>query len=145
MHNIMRHDYRPLSDLEKGQMLAVKDQGRIFWNLMNKLNQDPCGKPAHELEQAKAKIEEAVMWASKYITACLVLLVFATGCTALHEDVKKAAPLVSKFCQDLPTISVSVRMARNYVTDQQIKHDLELASVILGEAQKLCPPVPIAP
>jgi hypothetical protein len=145
-NNVMRHNYRVLSDVEKGQMLAVKDQGLILWNLVDKLNRSDIMKPVHELEQAKAKIEEAVMWATKYITLSLaaVALLFATGCTTLHEDVKKAAPIVANVCQDLPVLAVSVRMAVNYVPDQRIKSDLTVAAMVLSEAQKLCPPVPTA-
>lgn len=64
------------------------------------------------------------------------------GCTALHEDVQKAAPYVTKVCVDLPVLAVSVRMAVNYVPDQRIKSDLTTAALVLSEAQKLCPPAP---
>lgn len=71
-NNVMRHDYRPLTDLEKQQMQHVKDAGLVFWNVVNNIggNRDD-GVPltSRELQLAKTKIEEAVMWATKHLTA----------------------------------------------------------------------------
>ena len=61
-NNVMRHEYRILSDEEKRQMKAVKDLGLDFVTLCESM-----GK-ARELSLAITKIEEAVMWAVKYIT-----------------------------------------------------------------------------
>jgi hypothetical protein len=65
-NNAMRHTYKVLSDNEKAQMLAVKDQGLVFYNLIGNL-QNATGS-TRELALAKTKIEEAVMWAVKHIT-----------------------------------------------------------------------------
>lgn len=61
-NNVMRHQYRILSDLEKQQMLLVKDFGLAFHEYI-----DSVGS-SRELSLAKTKIEEAVMWATKHIT-----------------------------------------------------------------------------
>lgn len=63
VNNTVRHQYRVLSDNEKTQMQGVKDAGLILLELM-----DTLGK-SRELSIAKTKIEEAVMWAVKHITA----------------------------------------------------------------------------
>jgi hypothetical protein len=63
VNNVMRHGYRVLSDEEKAQMQAVKDQGLAFWEFIDGIGGSP------ELALAKTKIEEAVMWAVKHITA----------------------------------------------------------------------------
>ena len=54
MDNVMRHEYKVLSDAEKAWMKEVKDL-------------DVIGS-SRELSLAKTKIEEAVMWAVKHIT-----------------------------------------------------------------------------
>lgn len=63
VNNVMRHGYRVLSDEEKAQMQAVKDQGLAFWEFIHGIGH------GRELALAKTKIEEAVMWAVKHITA----------------------------------------------------------------------------
>jgi hypothetical protein len=63
INNVMRHGYRVLSDREKEAMQAVKDEGLRFYELI-----DGIGN-SRELALAKTKIEEAVMWAVKHITA----------------------------------------------------------------------------
>ena len=63
VNNIMRHKYRVLSDAEKANMAAIKDEGMKFHELVSGL-----GK-SRELSLAITKIEEAVMWAVKHITA----------------------------------------------------------------------------
>lgn len=61
-NNVVRHEYRVLSEGEKAQMLRVKDMGAEFITYLET-------RPAsHELSLAKTKIEEAVMWAVKDIT-----------------------------------------------------------------------------
>lgn len=63
VNNTMRHTYRVLSDAEKANMQAIKDEGIKFHDLVS-------GLPStRETSLAKTKIEEAVMWAVKSITA----------------------------------------------------------------------------
>lgn len=62
-NNVMRHEYRVLSEDEKAKMKAIKDAGADFLALV-----ESCGG-SRELALAKTKIEEAVMWAVKHITA----------------------------------------------------------------------------
>lgn len=63
VNNVMRHGYRVLSDEEKAAMQKIKDDGLAFWNLLDGLGL------SRELAVAKTKIEEAVMWGVKHITA----------------------------------------------------------------------------
>jgi hypothetical protein len=63
VNNTMRHSYRVLSDAEKKQMSDIKDQGLAFLQLVESIGQ------SRELSLAKTKIEEAVMWAVKHVTA----------------------------------------------------------------------------
>lgn len=62
-NNVMRHAYRVLSDDEKAQMQAIKDHGLAFHDLIVGIGN------SREISIAKTKIEEAVMWAVKHITA----------------------------------------------------------------------------
>ena len=61
-NNVMRHEYRILSDEEKLQMKAIKDLGVEFVILCHGI-----GK-TRELSIAITKMEEAVMWAVKAVT-----------------------------------------------------------------------------
>ena len=63
VNNTMRHTYRVLSDEEKAQMQAIKDEGLKFHDLIAGIGQ------SREISLAKTKVEEAVMWAVKHITA----------------------------------------------------------------------------
>lgn len=63
VNNVMRHAYRVLSDEEKANMQAIKDQGLAFHKFLTDLG---CTR---ELSIAQTKIEEAVMWAVKHITS----------------------------------------------------------------------------
>jgi hypothetical protein len=63
INNVVRHQYRVLSESEKANMLAVKDKGLEFLELISTLGN------SREISLAKTKIEEAVMWAVKHITA----------------------------------------------------------------------------
>lgn len=63
VNNVMRHAYRVLSDEEKALMQRLKDDGLAFWNVLNGIG------ASRELSVAKTKIEEAVMWAVKHVTA----------------------------------------------------------------------------
>jgi len=62
VNNVMRHEYRVLSDTEKATMQAVKDKGLELHNLIEIIGQ------SRELLLAQTKIEEAVMWAVKHLT-----------------------------------------------------------------------------
>ena len=62
INNVMRHQYRVLSDAEKLQMQAIKDKGLELYQLVESI-----GK-SRELSLALTKTEEAVMWAVKHLT-----------------------------------------------------------------------------
>lgn len=62
VNNVVRHEYRVLSEDEKRQMKAVKDAALDFINLVETL------EPSRERSLAVTKIEEASMWAVKGIT-----------------------------------------------------------------------------
>lgn len=61
-NNVMRHNYRVLSDEEKAQMKEAKDRGLEFVEFLDKIGN------SRELSLAKTKMEEAVMWSVKHIT-----------------------------------------------------------------------------
>lgn len=63
VNNTMRHAYRVLTDAEKANMSAIKDEGLKFHDLISGMGN------SREISIAKTKIEEAVMWAVKHITA----------------------------------------------------------------------------
>lgn len=74
-NNVMRHEYKVLSELEKVHMKAIKDKGAEFYGLIEEIekatNRDTriaSYYSSRELSLAKTKIEEAVMWAVKEIT-----------------------------------------------------------------------------
>ncbi|MCF8719200.1 Acb2/Tad1 domain-containing protein [Nitrospina gracilis] len=60
--NVMRHQYRTLSEAEKENMCAIKDLGAQFHHHLENM------EPSREISIAKTKVEEAVMWACKHIT-----------------------------------------------------------------------------
>lgn len=62
VNNVMRHEYRVLTQEEKDQMRALKDIGKTYYDLCDRIGQ------SRELSLAKTKIEEAVMWAVKHVT-----------------------------------------------------------------------------
>jgi len=62
VNNVMRHEYRVLSKIEKNMMQAIKDKGLELHELIESIGQ------SRELSLAKTKTEEAVMWAVKHIT-----------------------------------------------------------------------------
>jgi len=62
VNNVMRHEYRVLSDTEKAKMQAIKDKGLELHDLIEGIGQ------SRELSIAKTKTEEAVMWAVKHLT-----------------------------------------------------------------------------
>lgn len=63
VNNVMRHAYRVLTDEEKAAMQKVKDMGLEIHEYIASLG------ASRELSVAKTKIEEAVMWAVKHLTA----------------------------------------------------------------------------
>lgn len=64
VNNTVRHQYRVLSEAEKAAMVAIKDAGKDFIDLLGPLfNIAP-----REAALARTKIEEAVMWAVKGVT-----------------------------------------------------------------------------
>ena len=62
VNNVMRHEYRVLSEEEKRVMQALKDKGLELYELIASI-----GK-SRELSLALTKTEEAVMWAVKHLT-----------------------------------------------------------------------------
>ena len=61
-NNVMRHEYRVLTDEEKAKMQWLKDAGLQLHELIESIGS------SRELSLAKTKVEEAVMWAVKHIT-----------------------------------------------------------------------------
>lgn len=61
-NNVLRHEYKVLSEDEKLQMKYLKDAGLTFINLVDSIG------TSRELSLAKTKIEEAVFWAVKHVT-----------------------------------------------------------------------------
>lgn len=55
--------YRSLSPSESKQMHAVKEKGKEFLDLLDQIG------GSEELDTAKRRVEEAVMWAVKHISA----------------------------------------------------------------------------
>lgn len=69
-NNAVRHTYRVLSDAEKAQMVALKDAGAGFLTLIDQIEARAAAMPgSREMEIARQKVEEAVMWSVKHITA----------------------------------------------------------------------------
>ena len=64
VNNTMRHQYRVLTEGEKAAMLRIKDLGLQFLTAI-----DDCVPQGREASIAKTKIEEAVLWAVKGLTA----------------------------------------------------------------------------
>lgn len=61
-NNVVRHEYRVLSDAEKEQMRLLKDIGLAFIEACDETGQ------SRELSLAKTNAEQAVMWAVKHVT-----------------------------------------------------------------------------
>lgn len=61
-HNVMRHQYRELTEEEKYKMRDIKDHGLEFWCILDDLG------TSRELSLAKTRIQEAVMWAIKHVS-----------------------------------------------------------------------------
>ena len=62
VNNVVRHQYRVLTDAEKDQMGALKDLGLAF------IEQCDAIGSSRELALAKTNAEMAVMWAVKHVT-----------------------------------------------------------------------------
>lgn len=62
VNNVMRHQYRVLTEAEKATMQTIKDKGLELYDLIESIGQ------SRELSLAKTKTEEAVMWAVKHLT-----------------------------------------------------------------------------
>lgn len=62
VNNVMRHQYRVLTDDEKAQMQALKDKGLELHALIESIG------TSRELYLAQTRVEEAIMWAVKHLT-----------------------------------------------------------------------------
>jgi hypothetical protein len=67
VNNVMRHEYRVLTEEEKKQMSDFKDMGLAFIEYCDQIALARGGS-SRELSLAKTKVEEAVMWAVKHVT-----------------------------------------------------------------------------
>lgn len=68
-NNVMRHAYRALSENEKIDMQVLKDLGLQFYRSLETIaTHTEDRKTTRELELAKTKVEEAVMWGVKHVT-----------------------------------------------------------------------------
>lgn len=67
VNNVLRHEYRVLTDDEKAKVKRIKDMGLEFIKYIDEISVGNYG--AYETSIAKQRVEEAVMWAVKYITA----------------------------------------------------------------------------
>ena len=61
-NNAVRHTYRVLSDIEKQQMVDLKDAGAAFIAKCQEIG------GSRELALAITNAEQAVMWAVKHVT-----------------------------------------------------------------------------
>lgn len=66
-NNTMRHQYRVLGDAEKRLMLALKDTGVEFLDLLAEVSRSNANA-GRATAIARTKMEEAVMWAVKGLT-----------------------------------------------------------------------------
>lgn len=65
-NNVVRHEYRTLTENEKIEMKAIKDAGQ---DLLARIDAAAAHcQNSRELSLARTKTEEAVMWAVKHIT-----------------------------------------------------------------------------
>lgn len=67
-NNVMRHEYRPLTDEEKEMMRRIKDLGLEVIAAIKEIETVKPGAAGRECALARTKIEEAVMWAVKGLT-----------------------------------------------------------------------------
>jgi hypothetical protein len=66
VNNVLRHEYRVLSDREKELMRQIKDKGQEFLDLLDVVEAERLG--GRGLSIARTKTEEAVMWSVKHLT-----------------------------------------------------------------------------
>jgi hypothetical protein len=64
MTDVMRRGYRELSGAEQAAVMVIKNAGADFLTII-----DGYTAPSREQSLARTKVEEAVMWAVKSITA----------------------------------------------------------------------------
>lgn len=88
-NNTMRHKYRVLNDAEKANMQSVKDAGLAFHDQIAGLGN------SREISLAKTKVEEAVMWAVKHITALLFLAIVCSSGLAWAQPTPVPTPATS--------------------------------------------------
>jgi len=70
MSDTFRKEYKPLSEEQKAQMTAVKEQAELLEGLFNgALNPDERSEKARCIAIAKTNLEQAIMWAVKGITS----------------------------------------------------------------------------
>jgi hypothetical protein len=62
VNNTVRHQYRVLTDIEKAQVLKLKDLGLAFVEECNAIGR------SRELSIAVTNAEQAVMWAVRHVT-----------------------------------------------------------------------------
>jgi hypothetical protein len=70
-NNAVRHQYRQLSELEKAQMVEIKDMGAAFIAKLHEIGAtDPAAdrQASRDLSLAQTHIEDAVMRAVRHIT-----------------------------------------------------------------------------
>jgi len=63
MDQMRKEEWKPLTDEQKTNVAEIKELGNKFYHGLT------CLKPSREVSIAKTKIEEAVMWAVRHITA----------------------------------------------------------------------------
>ena len=69
-NNVVRQEHRELTECEKIDVRVIKDVGAEFLDHLDTIASHAADrKPTRELAIARTKIEEAVMWAVKSITA----------------------------------------------------------------------------
>lgn len=62
VNNVMRHEYRVLTESEKAAMKSLKEQGLLFIETCHSIG------ASRELSLAITNMEQAVMWAVKHVT-----------------------------------------------------------------------------
>lgn len=70
MSDTFRKEYKPLTEDQKAQMQAVKDQAEQLEGLLNGvLDPNERSERARCIAVAKTQLETAIMWAIKGVTA----------------------------------------------------------------------------
>ncbi len=69
MNNVLRHEYKALTEQDKAEMKYIKDLGlALYEGVVTMEVRHGKGVPSRETSLAKTKIEEAIFWATKHIT-----------------------------------------------------------------------------